>query len=89
MKTENERELTPSVAVRRNLFLKWITFLLVAVVAVICVVAFADPESQSADKDAAPIFVKEIPPGYRDWKVVSVVHEAGDLNDIRAVLAGC
>jgi hypothetical protein len=32
------------------------------------------------------VFVTEIPPGYRDWKVVSVAHEAGDLNDIRAVL---
>jgi hypothetical protein len=36
--------------------------------------------------DTAPIFVKKIPAGYRDWKVVSVAHEAGDLNDIRAVL---
>lgn len=39
-----------------------------------------------ADPPPSPIFVKEIPPGYRDWKVVSVAHEAGDLNDIRAVL---
>ena len=37
-------------------------------------------------QEAAPIFVKKIPPGYRDWKVVSVAHEAGELNDIRAVL---
>src|SRR5262245_42817980 len=37
--------------------------------------------------ETSPIFVTEIPPGYRDWKVVSVAHEAGDLNDIRAVLA--
>src|SRR5712671_3637577 len=37
-------------------------------------------------QDAAPIFVKKIPPGYRDWKVVSVAHEAGELNDIRAAL---
>ena len=37
-------------------------------------------------QDAAPIFVKKIPPGYRDWKVVSVAHEAGALNDIRAVI---
>jgi len=37
-------------------------------------------------QEANPIFVKEIPAGYRDWKVVSVAHEAGDLNDIRAVL---
>ena len=39
-----------------------------------------------ADPEPAPIFVKEIPPGFRDWKVVTVSHEAGDLNDIRAVL---
>lgn len=31
-------------------------------------------------------FVTNLPPGYRDWKVVSVAHEAGNLNDIRAVL---
>ena len=36
--------------------------------------------------DATPVFVKKIPTGYRDWKVVSVAHEAGELNDIRAVL---
>src|SRR5881296_2296263 len=38
-------------------------------------------------KSQEPIFVTEIPAGYRDWKVVSVAHEAGDLNDIRAILA--
>jgi hypothetical protein len=37
-------------------------------------------------KESSPIFVTEIPPGYRDWRVVSVAHEAGNLNDIRAVL---
>jgi len=42
--------------------------------------------SGPTDEHADPIFVKEIPAGYRDWKVVSVAHEAGELNDIRAVL---
>jgi cytochrome P460 len=37
-------------------------------------------------QEPTPIFVKKIPTGYRDWKVVSVAHEAGDLSDIRAVL---
>ena len=37
-------------------------------------------------QEPTPVFVKKIPPRYRDWKVVSVAHEAGDLNDIRAVL---
>ena len=41
---------------------------------------------QAGEEAAGPIFVKEIPAGYRDWKVVSVAHEAGDLNDIRAIL---
>jgi hypothetical protein len=27
-----------------------------------------------------------LPSGYRDWKLISVAHEAGDLNDLRAVL---
>lgn len=40
--------------------------------------------SEPTPKDA--VFVTEIPAGYRDWKVVSVAHEAGNLNDIRAVL---
>lgn len=38
------------------------------------------------DQSGSAIFVTEIPPGYRDWKVVSVAHEAANLNDIRAIL---
>jgi hypothetical protein len=30
--------------------------------------------------------VTEIPPGYRDWKLISVAREEGELDDIRAVL---
>jgi len=40
--------------------------------------------TEPTPKDA--VFVTGIPPGYRDWKVVSVAHEAGELNDIRAIL---
>jgi hypothetical protein len=51
------------------------------------VTAFAVLTSRhSAAQDPAPTVVKTIPPGYRDWRVVTVAHEAGDLNDIRAVL---
>jgi len=32
------------------------------------------------------IFGGKIPPGYRDWRLISVAHEEGALNDIRAVL---
>jgi Cytochrome P460 len=32
------------------------------------------------------IFLAEVPRGYRDWKLVSVAHEEGNLKDIRAIL---
>ncbi len=34
----------------------------------------------------APIFITNMPSGYRDWRLVSVAHEAGNLNSIGAVL---
>jgi hypothetical protein len=61
--------------------------LLGAVATLMSGVAFTATASRNATaQEAAPIFVTAIPPGYRDWKVVSVAHEAGDLNDIRAIL---
>jgi hypothetical protein len=39
-----------------------------------------------ADGEAAPIFGIKIPQGYRDWRLISVAHEEGKLNDLRAVL---
>jgi hypothetical protein len=67
--------------------LKEFTLLLVGVATLAGVVVFAATTSRHVTaQEAAPIFVKKIPPGYRDWKVVSVAHEAGELNDIRAVL---
>jgi hypothetical protein len=35
---------------------------------------------------AAPLFGITIPAGYRDWRLISVAHEEGSLNDIRAIL---
>jgi hypothetical protein len=35
---------------------------------------------------AAPIFGVKIPAGYRDWRLISVAHEEGNLNDLRAIL---
>src|ERR1700733_7371766 len=66
--------------------MKGITLLLVAVVILAGIVAFTAPASLHADDSAAPIFVTKIPPGYRDWRLVSVSHEAGNLNSIGAVL---
>ena len=66
--------------------MKRIAFLLGAVVAVAGFVTDSAPASGRADGEAAPIFGIKIPPGYRDWKLISVAHEEGDLNDIRAIL---
>jgi len=43
-------------------------------------------EAESNNRESSPIFVTEIPPGYRDWRLISVAHEEGNLNDIRAIL---
>ena len=68
--------------------MKRITFLLVTVATLAGVAAFTSTTARHATaQDAEPIFVKTIPSGYRDWKVVTVAHEAGALNDIRAVIA--
>jgi Cytochrome P460 len=61
-------------------------FLLVAVVTAAGVVASLAPASGHADGEAAPIFVTKIPSGYRDWRLVSVAHEEGDLRSFAAVL---
>jgi hypothetical protein len=66
--------------------MKRIAFLLVAVAAVAGVVAFTAPASGHADGEAAPIFGVKIPTGYRDWRLISVAHEEGNLNDLRAIL---
>jgi hypothetical protein len=39
-----------------------------------------------ADYESIQVFGGKMPEGYRDWKLVSVAHEEGNLNDIRAIL---
>lgn len=66
--------------------MKRITFLLVAVATLAGVVGFTATASRHTAQEVTPIFVKTIPTGYRDWRLISVAHEEGDLNDIRAIL---
>ncbi len=66
--------------------MKRIAFLLFAVATLAGVVAFTATASRQADEDAAPVFVKTIPSGYRDWRLISVAREEGNLKDIRAIL---
>ena len=66
--------------------MRGLAFLLVVFAAVAGVVAFTAPPFGRAYEEAAPIFGVTIPPGYRDWRLISVAHEEGDLNDLRAIL---
>lgn len=66
--------------------MKRFTSLFAGVLLLAGVVAFTPPASVSAKEDASPVFVTEIPSGYRDWRLVSIAHEAGNLNSIGTVL---
>lgn len=47
-----------------------------------CSIAAAYPRSAVG----SPIYGVKLPQGYRDWRLISVAHEAGKNNDIRAIL---
>ena len=63
-----------------------IVFVLIAVMALAGAAAYIAPASGQADGEAAPIFGIKIPSGYRVWRLISVAHEEGKLNDLRAIL---
>ena len=68
--------------------MRWIAGLLGAVVALSGAFAYRAHASGEADgAAAAPLFGIKLPPDYRDWRLVSVAHEEGNNNDIRAILA--
>jgi hypothetical protein len=59
--------------------------LLLAVATLAGVVGMAAAGSRTA-QEAGEVFVKRIPDGYRDWRLISVAREEGTLDDIRAIL---
>ena len=61
-------------------------FALLAVFGVIAGAISRSPASGRDDGTAVPVFGIKIFPGYRDWRLISVAHEEGNLNDIRAIL---
>jgi hypothetical protein len=63
-----------------------IVLLLVVVAGLASALASLPLVSGHSKDEAVPIFGIAIPAGYRDWKLVSVAHEEGNLNDIRAIL---
>jgi len=66
--------------------MRQIAFLLVGIAMVAGIVAYMPPASGQTHGETAPIFVTKIPPGYRDFRLISVAHEEGNLNSLGAVL---
>jgi hypothetical protein len=66
--------------------MKRITLLLIAVAALAGVAGYTATASRDNSQEAAPIFVSDIPVGYRDWQFISVAHEEGNLNSFAAIL---
>ena len=70
----------------RHRYLRRIALWLVAVVMVSSVVAGMVSPTRPADAQTVPVLGDKIPSGYRDWSLISVAREKGNLNDIRAKL---
>jgi hypothetical protein len=62
------------------------TCFLTAIGALGGVVAFTTPMSRDTAEQGTPMSLNTIPPGYRDWRFISVAREEGELDDIRAIL---
>jgi hypothetical protein len=57
-----------------------------ASMALVAGIAYMGAVPAQAEGGNAPDFGTSLPPGYRDWRLISVAHEGGKLNDIRAIL---
>ena len=67
--------------------MKWLAVVVIATAVALSIFAAATFSAESADDESSPNSGLEIPPaGYRDWRLISVAHEEGNLNDLRAVL---
>jgi len=64
---------------------KRLVFMLLVLTAAVGLVAFMSQYGR-ADEEAPAAFVTQMPSGYRDWRVVSVAHEEGNLNSLGAIL---
>lgn len=66
--------------------MKAITCMLAGALVLSGVIVYVTHASAQAGGEVGPIFGIKIPPGYRDWRVITVAHEEGNNNDLRAVL---
>jgi Cytochrome P460 len=66
--------------------LRWMAVLLVAAAPLAGVIGYVASASGQDGGESAPVFVDKIPEGYRDWRLISVAHEEGNLHSFAAVL---
>lgn len=66
--------------------MKRVALLLVGVATIAGMVAGVARSSPRADEQADPIATGKLPPGYRDWRLISITHEEGNLHSFAAVL---
>jgi hypothetical protein len=67
--------------------MRWLASVLIALGALTGAAAYLAPVPGQADGEAAPIYGVKIPPGYRDWQLISVNHLAGgNVKQVRAQL---
>jgi Cytochrome P460 len=66
--------------------MKSIGYSIVAVITLAIALTYAGVAPARVDGGATSVLGGKLPEGYRDWKLISVAHEAGKLNDLRAVL---
>ena len=75
-----------AVGLLRGRRMRRIAVLLVAITAVAAGAAYLARASGQEGGESASVFVDKIPAGYRDWMVISVAHEEGNLNSLGAIL---
>src|SRR5690348_2304059 len=66
--------------------MRWIAFSLLAVISGAGVIALTAPAPQQGGGEAVPIYGIKMPAGFRDWRLVSVAHEEGNLHSFAAIL---
>jgi hypothetical protein len=66
--------------------MKRVVFLMIVAAAAAVAVGSMVTAFGQNDGQAVPIFGIKIPHGYRDWKMVSVAHEEGNLHSFAAIL---
>jgi hypothetical protein len=82
--TQLEQQRTTEAPKGRSM--KSIPIFVIAATMAVSVSGVMTYSAGGADDESSPIFGVKIPPGYRDWRLISVAHEEGNLNDLRAIL---